>query len=88
MDIYKRVPFEFEGEKYEILVFREENGYRVRAFSDNKPVNPWVYFVDYETNMDFTWRIGESACDHLIAQAKSDIIEKRLDKLIDQVKKT
>lgn len=87
MEIMKRVAFEFEEKKYDILVIREENGYRVRAFSNNKPVNPWVYSVDFETNMDFNISIGEPAYDHLIEMAKSDVTEKRLEKLFERTQK-
>lgn len=82
MNIKKRVPFEFNGKQYEILVIKYENGYKVRAFINNKPANPWVYSVDYETNMDFEYTIGEPAYEHLIELAKSDVVNKRLERLL------
>lgn len=85
MNIIKRVPFEFDGKQYEILVLKYENGYKVRAFINNKPANPWVYSVDYETNMDFQYTIGVSAYEHLIESAKSDVVNKRLERLLSNL---
>lgn len=86
MDIMKRVPFEFEGKQYEILVTKHEDGYKVRAYIGNKPANPWVYSVDYETSMDFQYTIGEPAYEHLIKSAKSDVVNKRLETLLSHLK--
>ena len=87
MNIIKKLPFIFDGNKYEIIVTQVENGYTVRAFLNNKPANPWFYNVDFITNMDIENAIGESAYDHLIESAKSDIKNKRYEALLADLKK-
>ena len=81
MEIVKRVSFDHGGQQYEILVSRSNNRYRIQALLDNKPVNPWLYWVEYVTDVDFGLKFGVSACDQLIEIAKSDVVENRWEEL-------
>jgi len=81
MEKLKSVSFEHGGQQYEIIVSRSDNRYRIQALLDNKPVNPWIYWVEYVNNVDFGLKFGVSACDQLIEIAKSDVVENRWEEL-------
>ncbi|MCD1655951.1 hypothetical protein K7J14_14780 [Treponema zuelzerae] len=73
---------EVDGMSYEINVFRDENGFIVKAFKDGKRANGYVYSVSFETNEYYLFDNGIYAYAHLMEMAESDIRSHMWDKCL------
>lgn len=73
MNIIKTETFEFEGQTYEIRVMNTDRKYKVKVLLNNKPVNPYVYTVDFDTAFEYSHDHAETAYEHLMGIARSDV---------------
>lgn len=80
------VPYEFEGQQYEIRVVSDGATIFVRAFLDGKPANGYQYSVSIMTRFDLKRAMGIDAVMDLVESAKEDIRLKRYERLVDAIK--
>ncbi len=79
MEIIKTDDFEFNDEVYQIVLYRNKNGFMVKAFKNERAVNHYTYSVDFNTDFitekDYELYYAEKAYERLMQVAKKDIEE-------------
>ncbi len=86
MSIPKSIPFTFEEQNYEVRVESLASEIKVRVYLDGKPANPWSYSVDYPVADDFAFEYGEDSWTYLVEVAMNDVISRKLEKLLANLK--
>ncbi|MEM9300014.1 MAG: hypothetical protein AAGA64_16760 [Bacteroidota bacterium] len=70
--------FTVDGITYTVRMWHDHSHFYVRAFCDNKPVNPFTYQVSFEKNYDYFVLHGSPGKEVLLEQATADIHEGRI----------
>ena len=71
--MFKSIPFEFEGEQYEVRLTSDGSTMYVRAFKDGQPADGFGYQVSFPVAMDIQAVMGLSAVEELIAEAQRNV---------------
>ena len=86
MNIVKTKKFKFENNEYEVKAILTDEGYKVFAELNGKRVNPYVYGATFETELDCNIQNNDSAVDHLMDLAQSDIEQKMWERYLEAVR--
>ncbi len=86
MSVLELIPFAFDEQNYEVRVERLASEIKVRVYVAGKPANPWSYSVDLSVADDFALEYGEPAWKHLVEVAMHDVVSRKLDKLLANLK--
>ena len=81
MEMFKKVPFSFENENYEIRVYYDDSVISVIAFKDNYPANGLRHQIKLGKKQSPTEFLNQPVIGELIEITKTDIIEKRWARL-------
>ena len=82
MELYKTIPWEHEGKKYETRIVFETNVISVLAFLDKHPVNGFRYQILLPGNSDVRRVLKENDLTCLVETVRQDVIEKRWEQLL------
>lgn len=87
MEFFKSEVFQFEGQEYEIKIFKTNNSYCVQPYykKDGKPANGYSYYVNFMTDYDIQSNFDFHGYEHLVDTAKSDIENKKWKKYLDAI---
>ena len=77
MKLYKKVPWNHEGQKHEIRIMYEANMINVVSFLNNYPVNGFRYQVLLPKNGNLQKSLKTENFTSLVENAKEDIKENR-----------
>jgi len=80
MQLYKKIPWDYKGKKYEIRIMYEANLINVVSFLNNYPANGFRYQVLLQKNSNAQNILKTENFSSLIENAKEDIKENRWDK--------
>ena len=75
MEEIETYTYDFDGDTYEIKLFRTGNGFKVISYKDGQRVNPYTYCVNDINAYDYRIYMGENAHEKLIQVAKDDIAD-------------
>ena len=78
--------FTAHGKDYEIRARCTGSNLEIRAYHDGKPANGYSYHVTLDVAHDLNVLAGQDAVKELAAAAKSDVEEKRYEKLLHALK--
>ena len=81
MELYKTIPWEHEGKKYETRIVFEANMINVLTFYDKHPANGFRYQILLPRKTDVRRVLKETDLSHLVETARQDVIEKRWEQL-------
>ena len=82
MELLKKFPFDFEGKKYEIRVYYDEDIINIVAFLNNYPHNGFRYHIKVPGDRNLQKVLKKEPFSHLVDVAKDDITQKRWEKLL------
>lgn len=85
MTLFEKIPFKFEEEDYEIRVLYDEKTINVVAFHNNHPANGFRHQVKIPKYLDINQLLEADVLKELIEMAKNDIVEKRWEKLLNEL---
>lgn len=77
-NLYKKFPFHFHGKMYEIRVFKDEEGYKVKVYLDNEPVFDHGYKCTFEEDKQYKKLMGKFGWQRLVFVAKADLSGKAI----------
>ena len=80
MELYKKIPWNYEGKNYEIKIMYEANLINVVSFLNNYPANGFRYQVLLQKNSDIKNVLKPENFTSLVEKAKEDIKENRWTK--------
>jgi len=86
MKVVKSKKFTFENNTYDVTAVSTDEGFKVFAELNGKRVNPYVYGASFEIEADCNVQNNESAVDHLMDLAQSDIEQKIWGQYLSAVK--
>ena len=81
MYLYKKYPMTFEGKKFEIRVFYDDNLINVAAFMNNYPANGFRHQVLLPKNCIAEKALEKGAAADLVEMAMDDIRVNRWEKI-------
>lgn len=81
MQLLKKVPLTYQNKDYEIQVLFEDGMINSVVFHDNHPANGYRHRILLPKNCNVKKMASTEIVDELIEISKSDIIERRGDKL-------
>lgn len=84
MQLFKKIPFIHDEEKFEICIFFEENLINISSFLNHYPANGFRYQIHLPKNIEIEKFMDEEHLDYFIDLAKKDIIENRWQKFSRQ----
>jgi len=82
MNLLKTIPFIFADEAYEIKIFHAENLINILVFKNHYPVNGFRHQIKIPKSISIKELINSEVIDEYIAICKSDISEKRWERLV------
>ncbi len=78
---YKKYPFVFEDNDYEIKVLFDDSTINVVAFLNNYPANGFRHLVKIPKTIDIKKLLNNDAVKNLVDLSKEDIINKRWENI-------
>ena len=85
MELYKKIPFTFEGNDYEIRLMFDDRVINIVTFRNNYPHNGFRYHVKIPKNVDTKKLLKIEPFPHFIEMAKEDVIKKRWDRIMEKI---
>lgn len=85
MKLYKKIPFSFKNEKFEVRILYDENLINVAAFKNNYPANGFRYQIKISKNLDDKKLLRAVSKNGIVNKCKSDITEKKWEKLVNKI---
>ena len=82
MELFKKIPYRYEDNDYEIRILYDDTLINVVAFRNNHPVNGFRYMVKLPKKLDVRTILQKNPLHELIEMAKRDIQEKRWETLM------
>ncbi|KAA3614954.1 MAG: hypothetical protein D8M58_10905 [Calditrichaeota bacterium] len=82
MELYKKIPWDYQGKKYEIRIMYQANIINIVSFLDNYPANGFRYQVLLKKDHDIKSILKAEKLNSLINNAKDDIKENRWGKFV------
>lgn len=79
---FKKIPFTFEGEYYEIKIFYEENLINIVAFKNNYPTNGFRHQIKIPKKMPVKDVLNQNVINEYVEICKKDISERRWERLM------
>jgi hypothetical protein len=80
MELFKKIPFKFEENIYEICIYYEDNLINIGAFLNNYPANGFRYQIQIPKRVEMEKLLDEKKLGDFIEQAKNDIVQNRWKK--------
>lgn len=77
MEVYKNIPWEHEGKKYEIRIMFDDKLINILPFHNNHPVNGFRYQIQLSKNVQVKKLLKIKNFNHIIEYAKEDIKNER-----------
>ena len=77
MELYKKIPFKFENNLYEIRILHQDNLINIGAFLNNYPANGFRYQIQIPKHVEINKLLDEKHLNEFIYLAKKDITENR-----------
>ena len=77
MKLYKKIPFKFEKNLYEIRIQHQDNLINIVTFLNNYPANGFRYQIQIPKQVKIDNILDEKHLNDFIEKAKSDIVENR-----------
>ena len=77
MELYKKIPFKFENNLYEIRILHQDNLINIGAFLNNYPANGFRYQIQIPKHVEINKLLDEEHLYEFIDLAKRDITENR-----------
>ena len=81
MQLHKKVSLVHQNKDYEVRILYEDNMINAVAFFENRPANGYRHRILLPKNCSVKKMLATEIVDELIELSKSDILEKRGDKL-------
>ena len=75
--LFKQIPFNFEGDEYQIRIMYDKNIVNTAAFLNNRPANGFRYQIQIPKHADTEKMLTECGIEELVGKCKADINEKR-----------
>jgi hypothetical protein len=88
MDLYKKKPFTWNKENYEIRVLYDDTLINVLAFFKNRPANGFRHQIRLPKNCDVKEILGLDIVEELIENSKGEIFKNRWQKISDITNKS
>ena len=85
MKLYKKIPFSFQNEEFEVRILYDENLINVAAFKNNYPANGFRYQIKISKNLDDKKLLRAVSKNGIVNKCKSDITEKKWEKLVNKI---
>ena len=85
MILFKKNPISFENKDYEIRVLYDDKLINVVAFLNNHPANGFRYQIKVSKYFDVKKMLETDTVNELVEKSKNDIIEKRWEKLLNEI---
>lgn len=85
MILFKKIPYTLDDKKYEIRVLYDEAMINIVVFHNNYPANGFRHQVQIPKRYDVKKILKTKAIQEIIEIAKSDIIENRWAKLLNEI---
>ena len=82
MTLLKKIPFAFAEREYEIRVYYNDIIITVVVFRNNYPTNGFRHQVKIPKKLSVKELLEQDVIDELVETAKSDIFEKRWERLL------
>jgi len=80
MQLFKKIPFRYNENNYDICIYFEGNLINISTFKSNYPANGYRYQVQLPKNVKIENLLDEKNFTNLIDMARTDIIENRWEK--------
>jgi hypothetical protein len=77
MELFKKIPFDYEGNLYEIRIQYQDNLINIVTFLNNYPANGFRYQIQIPRHVEIENILDEKHLDDFIEKAKRDIVENR-----------
>jgi hypothetical protein len=77
MELFKKIPWEFEGKNYEIRILYQDHLINIVIFRGNYPANGFRYQIQLAKNRDIQKFLKIEQVSHMIEYAKEDIKQER-----------
>jgi hypothetical protein len=77
MDLFRKIPWPYEGRDYEIWVLYDDQKITVAAFLNNHPANGFRYQVQIPKRCDAVSLLEKHPAPELVESCKRDIAENR-----------
>ena len=85
MNLFKKVSFTFEERDYDIKVFYNDTLITVVAFHNNYPANSFRHQITVSKKLPVRELLGKDVIDEIIEVSKGDIVERRSERLLEQL---
>ena len=85
MYLFKKIPFSFEEKNYDIKVFYSDTLITVVAFQTNYPANSFRHQITVSKKTPVRKLLENDVVDEIIEVSKRDIVEKRSERLLEQL---
>ena len=76
-EVYKKIPWEHDGKKYEIRIMFNDKLINILPFHNNRPVNGFRYQIQLSKNVHVKMLLKSQNFSHLIEYVKDDIRNER-----------
>lgn len=83
MNLFKKIPFSFEEEDYEVRVYYDDDKINLLVFRDNYPVNGFRHLINIPKNSSRDSFLKSDVIEELVQVAKQDVLEKRWERLLN-----
>jgi len=80
MNIFKKIPFTHDDERYEIRIFYDDETINIAAFTNNYPANGFRYQIKIPKKVNVEKLLNLDNFREFIEMSKIDIIENRWEK--------
>lgn len=85
MTLYKKIPWDFEQDKFEICIYHDKNIISIIMFKDNHPANGFRYQMQIPKDLEIQKVLNNDSYSHLIEYCKQDTIEGRWDNVLQTI---
>ena len=83
MNLFKTIPFNFGAKDYEVRIYFDATTINMVVFRNNYPATGFRHQIQVSKKLSVDDLLKNSTLDELIDIAKSDITEKRWDRLLN-----
>jgi len=87
MRLFKKIPVRVEESEYEIRILYDDVTINVVAFLGNRPANGYRHQVKLPKSCNVEELLTEYSFDELVGISKSEIAERRWDRLASAIQK-
>ena len=85
MILFRKIPMTFEEKNYEIRVLYDDKTVNVVAFLNNHPANGFRHQIKIPKKFNLNKVLETEVVKELVDISKSDIIERRWEKLLEAI---